>query len=151
MRIDNVLITFLAPDSVWTASLNDPNEASTIALVEFGQTRFLLMGDAERDEEGWLMNHAFDQLHADVLKVGHHGSSTSSTDRFLAAVHPSLALISVGTDNMYGHPSADVLSSLDRSGARTLRTDERGTIVVKSDGYRITYEAGGETWAISRK
>ena len=151
MRIDNVLITFLAPDSVWTASLNDPNEASTIALVEFGQTRFLLMGDAERDEEGWLMNHAFDQLHADVLKVGHHGSSTSSTDRFLAAVHPSLAVISVGTDNMYGHPSADVLSSLDRSGARTLRTDERGTIVVKSDGYRITYEAGGETWAISRK
>jgi competence protein ComEC len=151
MRVDGVLVRFLAPDSAWTASLGDPNEASTIAVVEFGETRFLLMGDAERDEEAWLVNHAFDQLHADVLKVGHHGSSTSSTDAFLAAVHPSLAVISVGVDNMYGHPSADVLAALGRAGARTVRTDRSGTVVVRSDGHRITYEAGGETWAISRR
>jgi competence protein ComEC len=151
MRLDGVLVRFLAPDSAWTAELGDPNEASTIALIEFGETRFLLMGDAEREEEKWLLNHAFDELHADVLKVGHHGSSTSSTDAFLRAVHPSLAVISVGTDNVYGHPSADVLASLGRVGAQTVRTDERGTIVVKSDGHRITYDAGGETWAISRR
>ena len=151
MRVDGVLVRFLAPDSAWTASLGDPNEASTIAVVEFGETRFLLMGDAERDEEAWLLNHSFDELHADVLKVGHHGSSTSSTDAFLQAVHPSLAVISVGADNLYGHPSADVLASLSRVGARTMRTDRSGTIVIRSDGHNITYQAGGESWAISRR
>jgi competence protein ComEC len=151
MRVDGVVVSFLAPDSAWTASLGDPNEASTIALVQFGETRFLLMGDAERDEESWLLNHSFDELHADVLKVGHHGSSTSSTDRFLAAVQPSLAVISVGADNLYGHPSADVLASLGRIGARTVRTDQSGTIVIRSDGHRITYDAGGESWDISRR
>ena len=151
MRIDGVVVRFLAPDSAWTSSLGDPNEASTIALVQFGETRFLLMGDAERDEEAWLLNHSFDELHADVLKVGHHGSSTSSTDAFLAAVHPSLAVISVGAGNLYGHPSADVLASLGRVGARTVRTDQSGTVVIRSNGYRITYEAGGESWDISRR
>ena len=151
MRVDGVVVRFLAPDSAWTSSLGDPNEASTIALVQFGETRFLLMGDAERDEEAWLLNHSFDELHADVLKVGHHGSSTSSTDAFLAAVHPSLAVISVGADNLYGPPSADVLASLGRVGARTVRTDRSGTVVIRSNGYRITYQAGGESWDISRR
>jgi beta-lactamase superfamily II metal-dependent hydrolase len=109
------------------------------------------MGDAERDEEAWLMNHASSDLRADVLKVGHHGSSTSSTDAFLAAVEPSFAVISVGADNLYGHPSADVLASLSRVGARIVRTDQAGTIVVHSDGIRLTYEAKGETWDISRR
>ena len=151
MRVDGMLIRFLAPDSAWTASLDDPNEASTVASVEFGQTRFLLMGDAERDEEAWLVNHASSDLRADVLKVGHHGSSTSSTDPFLKSVKPSLAVISVGADNLYGHPSADVIASLRRIGAQIVRTDRAGTIVVRSDGKRLTYEAGGENWDISRK
>jgi len=151
MRIDGVLIRFLAPDSAWTASLDDPNEASTVASVEFGATRFLLMGDAERAEEAWLVDHAAGDLKADVLKVAHHGSSTSSTDAFLKAVQPSLAVISVGADNIYGHPSADVIASLARAGAQTVRTDKVGTIVVRTDGRRITYEAGGETWDISRR
>ncbi|HEX6574692.1 MAG TPA: ComEC/Rec2 family competence protein, partial [Gemmatimonadaceae bacterium] len=149
--VDGVAVRFLAPDSAWTASLSDPNEASTIALVEYGSARFLLTGDAERDEERWLLDHAFDDLSADVLKVAHHGSSTSSTDEFLRAVHPSLAVISVGADNRYGHPSADVLASLARVGARSVRTDQSGTIVIRTDGRRITYQAGGETWDISRK
>lgn len=151
MQFDDVLIRFLAPDSAWTSSLSDPNEASTVALVEYGSTRFLLTGDAERSEEGWLMNHSYGDLRADVLKVAHHGSSTSTTDEFLAAVQPSLAVISVGADNIYGHPSADVIASLGRAGARTMRTDESGTIVVVSDGKRITCKAGGETWDISRR
>jgi competence protein ComEC len=151
MRVDGVLIRFLAPDSAWTSSLDDPNEASTVAAVEFGATRFLLMGDAEHAEEEWLVDHASSDLKADVLKVAHHGSSTSSTDKFLRAVQPSLAVISVGADNIYGHPSADVIASLARIGARTVRTDRVGTIVVRSDGRRITYEAAGETWDISRR
>jgi competence protein ComEC len=151
MRVDGVRVTFLAPDSAWTAALGDPNEASTIALVEFGSTRFLLMGDAERAEEEWLLNHAAGDLDADVLKVGHHGSNTSSTDSFLAAVTPALALISVGADNLYGHPGADVLASLSRIGAVTVRTDQSGTIVVHSDGTHLSYEAGGQSWDISRR
>lgn len=151
MQIDAVTIRFLAPDSAWTSALSDPNEASTVALVEYGSTRFLLMGDAEQSEEQWLIDHAHGDLKADVLKVAHHGSTTSSTDAFLAAVQPSLAVISVGADNLYGHPSADVLASLGRVGARTMRTDHSGTIVIESDGKRITSSAGGESWDISRR
>ena len=149
-QVDGITLEFLAPDSAWTASLSDPNEASTVALVTYGSTRFLLVGDAEKAEEGWLVDHARSELHADVLKVGHHGSSTSSTDAFLAAVNPSLAVISVGADNIYKHPSADVLASLSRIGARTMRTDRSGTIVVRSDGSHLTVDAGGESWEISK-
>ncbi|HZK77343.1 MAG TPA: DNA internalization-related competence protein ComEC/Rec2 [Gemmatimonadaceae bacterium] len=148
LTFDGVGVKFLAPDSAWTASLSDPNSASTIALVEYGSSRFLLVGDAEEPEEEWLIDHARDDLHADVLKVGHHGSSTSSSDRFLAAVNPSLAVISVGAGNVYGHPSADVVAALARVGARVLRTDRVGTIVVHTDGHHITYEAAGENWRI---
>jgi len=148
--VDGVIVEFLAPDSAWTASLADPNEASTIALIRHGSVRFLLVGDAEAAEEGWLLEHARDELAADVLKVGHHGSSTSSSDEFLAAVHPAAAIISVGADNIYGHPSADVLAALGRAGARVVRTDQRGTIIVRTDGRAITLEAEGQRWDISR-
>ena len=149
LTFDGVGVKFLAPDSAWTASLSDPNSASTIAMIEYGSTRFLLVGDAEAPEEQWLLNHARDELHADVLKVGHHGSSTSSGDRFLEAVNPSLAVISVGAGNSYGHPSADVIAALVKVGAQVLRTDRVGTIVVHTDGRHITYEAAGESWRIS--
>jgi competence protein ComEC len=149
--IDGVLIRFLAPDSAWTASLSDPNEASTIARVEYRSARFLLTGDAEREEEAWLLRHARGDLEADVLKVAHHGSSTSSGESFLKAVRPSLAVISVGADNLYGHPSRDVLAALSRVGAHTLRTDQSGTIVIRTDGEKIVAEAKGQSWDISRK
>jgi competence protein ComEC len=149
IQIDGVTISFLAPDSVWTARLKDPNLASTIALVRYGMVRFLLVGDAERAEEDWLLaSHA--RLRADVLKVGHHGSSTSSSDEFLAAVHPALAIISVGAGNKYGHPSADVIHALALVGAEVMRTDEAGTIVVRSDGIRIEVEAKGDKWELAR-
>ncbi len=148
LTFDGVGVRFLAPDSTWTSSLSDPNSASTIAMVEYGSSRFLLVGDAEEPEEDWLLEHAREDLHADVLKVGHHGSSTSSSDRFLAAVNPSLAVISVGAGNLYGHPSADVVTALGRVGAQVLRTDRVGTIVVHTDGRTITYEAAGKNWRI---
>lgn len=149
ITIDGVTVEFLAPDSAWTASLVDPNEASTIVLIRYGSVRFLSVGDAEGAEEAWLLDHARNQLAADVLKVGHHGSSTSSSDEFLSAVHPSAAIISVGADNIYGHPSADVLAALARVGARVVRTDERGTVIVRTDGRAIILEAEGQRWDIS--
>ena len=149
VRIDGVTLSFLAPDSAWTVGLKDPNLASTIALVQYGVVRFLLVGDAERAEEDWLLKRNPTELHADVLKVGHHGSSTSSSDEFLAAVHPALAVISVGAGNKYGHPSGDVIRALARVGAEVLRTDEAGTIVVRSDGVHIEVEAKGEKWELA--
>lgn len=149
MQVDGVSVHFLAPDSAWTASLSDPNDASTVALVQFGSSRFLLVGDAEYEEERWLLRNAAADLRADVLKVGHHGSSTSSSDAFLSAVGPSLALISVGAGNVYGHPSRDVLAALARAGAEVARTDLDGTIVVRTNGRRITFETRGDRWDIS--
>ncbi len=147
--IDGVSLTFLAPDSAWTVGLKDPNLASTIAIARFGLVRFLLVGDAERAEEDWLLEHHRDELRADVLKVGHHGSSTSSSDAFLAAVHPDVAIISVGAGNKYGHPSLDVLRALSQFGAQVLRTDEAGTVIVRTDGAHVEIEAGEDKWQVA--
>ena len=146
LSIDGVSIALLAPDSGWTASLDDPNLASTIAMVQYGVVRFLLVGDAEAPEEGWVLSRWGDSLHADVLKVGHHGSATSSSEAFLDAVHPRVALVSVGAHNRYGHPSADVLERLTRRGATVLRTDLLGTVIVRTDGHTLWLEADGERW-----
>jgi len=146
LSVDGVSIALLAPDSAWTASLDDPNLASTIALVQYGVVRFLLVGDAESPEEGWVLDRWGDSLHADVLKVGHHGSATSSSDAFLDAVRPRVALVSVGARNRYGHPNADVLARLARRGATVLRTDLLGTVIVRTDGHTLWLEADGETW-----
>jgi competence protein ComEC len=143
--VDGVRISFLAPDSVWTASLADANEASAVALVQYGRIRFLMTGDAEAGEEEWMLANSAD-LKADVLKVGHHGSSTSSTSDFLDAVRPRVALISVGVANSYGHPSGDVVRALAGRGAQVLRTDHVGTVVIRTDGRSLTVEAGGEKW-----
>ena len=146
LRLDGVSIRFLAPDSAWTALLDDPNEASAVALVQYGQIRFLMTGDAERGEEGWMLARDATELRADVLKVAHHGSSTSSTPAFLDAVNPKLALISVGAANTYGHPSPAVVRALVNRGAQVLRTDHVGTVVVRTDGRSLSVEAGGERW-----
>jgi competence protein ComEC len=113
--------------------------------------RFLFTGDAEAAEEDWLLARDPAALAADVLKVGHHGSSTSTTAPFLAAVHPRLALVSVGAHNAYGHPDAAVMQALHTSGAQVLRTDRAGTIVVRTDGRRLEVEARDERWSIPER
>ena len=148
LTIDGVVLTVLAPDSVWTAGLTDPNLASTIVVVRAGERRFLLVGDAEAPEEAWVVAHAHGALRADVLKVGHHGSSTSSGEDFLDAVRPRVALVSVGTGNSYGHPSPSVMRALRARGARVLRTDLLGSIVVRTDGRRLWVVEGGESWEV---
>ncbi|CAA9316139.1 MAG: DNA internalization-related competence protein ComEC/Rec2, partial [uncultured Gemmatimonadaceae bacterium] len=147
--VDGVTVRFLAPDSAWAASLADANNASTVALVRYGAVRFLLVGDAEAPEEEWLLGHARAELAADVLKVAHHGSRTSTTPAFLAAVRPRVALVSVGLGNEYGHPSADVLARLAGAGAQVLRTDLLGTVVVRTDGRHITVTAADQEWPVA--
>ena len=150
LRVDGVLLRVLAPDSAWMSTLADPNEASVVVSVEYGTVRFLLMGDAEHGEESWLLRHERSFLEADVLKVGHHGSRTSSGNDFLDAVRPSLALISVGAGNSYGHPDPSVLRALARHGAVVLRSDREGSVVVRTDGQRIEIEEEGDSWELSR-
>jgi competence protein ComEC len=154
LDIDGVVVTVLAPDPVWTASLDDPNLASVVLSVRIGRVRMLLTGDAEAPEEAWLLERARHDstvaaaLRADVLKVGHHGSRTSSTPAFLAAVRPRLALVSVGRGNTYGHPHAEVVRRLVDGGARVVRTDESGSIVVRVAGARVTVETRGVRWEL---
>ncbi len=126
-------IDILSPDSV---SDGDMNENSVILRVRYGKTVFLLTGDAGSAAEKDLLQSSADWK-ADVLKVGHHGSNSSSTNDFLAAVRPAYAVISVGKDNDYGHPSATVLKRLEQAGASVLRTDRDGTVVMGSDGKTV--------------
>ncbi|HEX4933387.1 MAG TPA: MBL fold metallo-hydrolase, partial [Gemmatimonadaceae bacterium] len=158
LHFDGVRVRVLAPDATWRAARatgddlatgrdpGDPNEASVVLQLEFGARRFLLAGDAEAGEERWLLARYGDGLRSDVLKVGHHGSATSSTPDFLDAVRPEVAVISVGAGNRYGHPSHDVLRSLDERGVHLLRTDDDGTIVVSTDGRDLEVRAGGRGW-----
>lgn len=150
LSVDGVHLRVLAPDSTWMASLDGPNEASVVVLVQYGSVRFLLMGDAEHGEERWLLDHERALLAADVIKVGHHGSRTSSGNDFLDAVRPRLALISVGAGNSYGHPDQTVLRALARHGAAVLRTDREGSVVVRTDGRTIEVEEEGDRWQLSR-
>ncbi|HUR91304.1 MAG TPA: DNA internalization-related competence protein ComEC/Rec2 [Gemmatimonadaceae bacterium] len=147
--VDGLTVDFLAPDSAWASRLTDPNEASAIARVRFGAVRFLLVGDAEKGLEQWLVENDSLNLRADVLKVAHHGSSTSTTQRFLDAAQPRVALISVGKDNSYRHPNAAVVERLARSGAAVYRTDQLGTVVVSTDGRRVRVRARGQQWEIA--
>src|SRR5262249_28006927 len=113
---------------------------SFVLRVRFGERAILFVGDAEHDEELDLLVReptkpsAPGALHADVLKVGHHGSRTSSTPDFVAAVAPAVAVISCAVRNRFGHPHPSTLATLARSGARVLRTDRDGSVVVTTDG-----------------
>lgn len=126
---------FLAPNSEEYDELN--NYSAVLKLV-YGDTSFMLTGDAEKLSEGEIMTqYSAKSLAADVLKVGHHGSKTSTSAEFLAAVAPQLAVISVGKDNDYGLPHPNTLTLLEKEKIPYLRTDEEGTIVIYSDGKKI--------------
>ena len=149
--VDDIVLTALAPDSAWAVQLDDANLASSVLIARIGSTRILFTGDAEAPEEEWLLAHAPDALRADVLKVGHHGSSTSTTPAFLAAVQPRIALVSVGAHNSYGHPSAEVMEALRASGVATLRTDHLGTVVLRFLDRGIEVRSRGEQWLIPKE
>ncbi|MBX3175471.1 MAG: DNA internalization-related competence protein ComEC/Rec2 [Gemmatimonadaceae bacterium] len=146
---DGATVEVLAPDSAWVTTLRDPNAASAVLAVTYGTHRLLLTGDAEADEERWLLEHRPAALAATVLKVGHHGSRTSTGADFLAAVGPRLAIVSVGAGNFYGHPSPEVMRRLTLAGAQVLRTDQLGPIVLRSDGTKLEVEAAGIRWPVA--
>ncbi len=126
-------VEFLAPLGIY----DNVNDISLVVKVTYGQTTFLFTGDAERPSE-YDMADSGEDLSATVLKVGHHGSNTSTSYVFLRRVMPTYAVISCGRDNAYGHPHEEVLSRLNDAGAAVYRTDESGTIVCRSDGAKVT-------------
>ena len=131
--VGDAAVTCIGPIGTYS----DSNNGSLVLRVDFGETSFLFTGDMEQKAEADLLESGAD-VRADVLKVGHHGSPTSSSQAFLEAVEPSIAVISVGADNDYGHPGADVLSRLEALGAELYRTDTQGEIIVRSDGQALT-------------
>ena len=115
------------------------NNASIVMRLDYGSVSFMLTGDAEKEaEEDILSAFSSSSLHCSVLKCGHHGSSTSTSDRFLSAVSPDQAVISCGVDNSYGHPHKETVAKLNANKIPILRTDTMGTIVITTDGGKIT-------------
>ncbi|NPV92419.1 MAG: MBL fold metallo-hydrolase [Firmicutes bacterium] len=129
-------VVFLAPVK---DSYEEINEWSAVLRIQYGSTAFLLTGDAQDMSEKDMMA-ARANLQADVLKVGHHGSHTSSSLSFLKAVSPKYAAISCGKGNDYGHPHRETLANLGRLGIGVYRTDLKGTIVFTSDGCEVKPE-----------
>ncbi|MEI6597247.1 MAG: ComEC/Rec2 family competence protein [bacterium] len=123
-------------ESLLNKTIADLNDSSIIIKLVNGQNKFLLTGDASEKIETTLMASGAD-LSADVLKVAHHGSQYSSSQEFLEKVRPGLAVIAVGKDNDFGHPSLRIVKRLERIGAEIFRTDERGTVKILSDGMNI--------------
>lgn len=132
--LGSAVVTVLGPRKDYT----ETNDTSIVLRVDFGETSFLFTGDMERAAEADLLD-AGCALGATVLKVGHHGSSTSTSYSFLREVMPEAAVISVGTDNSYGHPDEEVLSRLYDAGAAVYRTDLQGSIVAVSDGTAVEF------------
>jgi competence protein ComEC len=130
-------LEILAPSNDYLAEKPGNND-SLVLRIRYGARAFLLTGDMERGIEAKLLA-ASDDLHADVLKVGHHGSRTSSTEAFLEAVSPSVALISAGFENSFGHPHPDVLARLGARHAAILRTDLDGLVTAGTDGQSLWF------------
>jgi competence protein ComEC len=117
---------------------DEPNNTSIVMKITYGETSFLFTGDAERAEEADILEAGYD-LSATVLKVGHHGSETSTSYPFLREIMPEYAVISCGTGNSYGHPHDDTLSKLRDADATLYRTDLQGTITAVSDGKTVSF------------
>jgi len=132
----NVAVTILGPPQ----PMETLNDSSVVSRLDFGATSFLFMGDALYAAEADLVKRGA-PLRADVLKVSRHGSSTTTSRQFADAVSPTYAVITVGADNPYGHPTKQTLSRLTEVGAVILRTDLHGTIVFESDGARLHLRA----------
>jgi len=141
MRLDiggGAVIDILFPDrdvSTWTT-----NDGSVVGKLSYGETTVMLMGDSTIEtEKVVLAQTALSSLDSDMLKIGHHGSHTSTSLDFVKAVSPKYALISSGKENRYGHPHNETLETLLISGVEVLRTDILGSIIMKSDGGEPTF------------
>ncbi len=132
---DGAILEILFPDRDPTGM--ETNASSVIARLVYGENEFMFTGDSPKSIEQYLVSYQGESLVADVLKAGHHGSKTSSSEFFVAAVSPEYAVISAGKDNRYKHPNQEVLDIFNDFGAKILRTDQDGRIVFKSDGVEL--------------
>ena len=133
-ELGQVSFTVMGP----TKKFSSTNEMSVVVRLEYGETTALFTGDAEEgSEEAMLGMYKNGELDCDILKVGHHGSRTSTTSAFLAAVTPDVAVISCGAENKYGHPHTETMNKLSGAGVETYRTDRHGDVVILTDGQYI--------------
>ncbi|HYK10036.1 MAG TPA: DNA internalization-related competence protein ComEC/Rec2 [Gemmatimonadales bacterium] len=139
ITLDSVVIQVLSPDEDWMGVPVDVNDHGVVVLVTYGTTRVLFQADAGVPVEQRLAGTVG---HVDLLKVGHHGSRSASSEEWLAELSPPVAVISVGARNRYGHPAPEVLERLAGRGIRILRTDQRGTITFTSDGHNAPRDIG---------
>lgn len=131
-EIDGVVIEVLASDII----PNDSNNSSLLVKVTYGDIDILFTGDIEIDAENIILDQEID-VEAEILKLGHHGSDTSTSDSFLDRVNPTLSIISVGEGNQYKHPALSVLEKLKNRNIQYYRTDEVGSIELEIDGVNI--------------
>lgn len=144
LTVGDAVLTVLGP----VQSYAETNDTSIVVRLDYGDTSFLFTGDMEVAAENDMLDYwsgNSDIFHVDVLKVGHHGSDTSTGYRFLYEVAPTYGVIPVGKDNSYGHPHAEPLSRLRDAGVTLLRTDELGHILAVSDGKEVTFTWGNQT------
>lgn len=126
---DVLTMEFISPDRDW----DDLNNMSAVLKMTYGKTGFLFTGDMEKDAESLLEGN----LDIDVLKVGHHGSDTSTSDELIRKTTPSISVISVGEGNRYGHPKSTVIERLQSAGSKVYRTDQTGLVAIYSDGKNV--------------
>ena len=131
---ENTKVSVVAPNK---DTYDDLNNYSPIIKIEYGNNSFLFTGDAESKSEKEVLKKGYD-VKADVLKLGHHGSSTSTSKEFFEAVNPSIGVISLASDNKYGHPHKETLNLLKDKKIKVYRTDVDGTTVLSSDGNKIS-------------
>jgi beta-lactamase superfamily II metal-dependent hydrolase len=134
----NMYLDILFPDR--DVSNMDSNEGSIVGKLIYGESSFLFTGDASLYTENLIeWNESDDTLHSDVLKLGHHGSRTSSSILWLEKVDPEIVIISAGKNNRYGHPHRELLDRLSTLHIPFLNTAEKGNIIFKSDGVKLIY------------
>src|SRR5207302_3299016 len=138
----------MAPAADYQLSVEPKNNDSLVLRVDWGKTSALLAGDVEKKQEHFL---AAENVHADLLKVAHHGSATSSTPEFLAAVAPRYAVISSGFRNSFGHPRIDVLERLQQDHVATYRTDLFGATTFYLDGHEVSAAVRGAAISPGRR
>jgi len=135
LTIGDATLTFLAPNS---EKYEDLNNYSIVVKLKYGNNSFIFMGDAEDISEGEILQKQLD-VQADVIKVGHHGSHSSTTQAFLDKVNPKYAVISCEKGNDYGHPHKETLTKLNAKNINVFRTDINGTIIATSDGNNMKF------------
>lgn len=130
-----IVLQVLFPNT--NASGLESNTASIVARLVYGESEFMLTGDSPKSIENYLVSTYGTQLQSDVLKAGHHGSKTSSSESFVASVDPQYVVISAGEDNRYGHPHKEVMELLSKFSINIFETSKTGTIIFETDGENI--------------